>query len=187
MRISLVIALTCLAASPAFAEEPSAANLYGRDPGNTPAYACFSKTFGPDWLKAHPDQNVTRLKVFAERRVDEGYTWDTPELELTFRDSKANYRVSATCSAENGVFSCGVDCEGGGFKMTAASTATLSVTFDGYLRYSDEAESAVDAPSSGFQSGDKNLMLDRTDLRDCLPLVIDDAVKARIASGTLTQ
>lgn len=187
MRIPLAIGLTCLGIWPAMAQEPSAANLYGRDPGNNPAYACFSKTFGPDWLKAHPDQNLTRLKVFAERRVDEGYAWDTPELEFTFRDSKATYRVSATCSAENGVFHCGVDCEGGGYAMTPASKTTLSVTFDGYLRYSDEAESAVNAPSSGFHAGDKNLVLDRTALRDCLPLVIDDAVKARIASGALTQ
>jgi hypothetical protein len=187
MRRASIACLMALAAGPALAADVGAANLYGRDPGVAPAYACFSATFDVDWLQAHPAQNVTRLMVFANRRAVDEAAWDSANLEMSFRDSKATYHASAECGGDSSTFGCSVDCEGGGFRMTAVTTSSLSVTFDGYLRFYDTTDNPLDAPTSGFQPDDQNLMLRRTELRGCLPLIADDQIKARVEAGTLTH
>lgn len=174
-------------AAPALASDPGAEKLFGRDPGERAAYACFSKSFDADWLKAHPEQNVAKLMVLVSRRTSEGTVWHDGNLEIRFRDSAATYHVTAGCGGEDGNLGCGVDCDGGGYRMTAATKDELSVTFDGYLRYYDISDTPTGEKTSGFKADDKNLVVQRTDLRDCLPLIADDEIKAKVAHGDLTQ
>ena len=74
MRLASMAILGALLAAPAMAGDLGAENMFGRDPGNDVAYACFSKTFDEAWLKAHPDQNVTKMTVFVARRSGEAAT-----------------------------------------------------------------------------------------------------------------
>ena len=188
MRLALLAFLGSALAVPAMAGDVMAEKFYGRDPGNAAAYACFSKTFDEAWLKAHPDQNVARLTVFVARRSGEDSVWHSAEMEIHFRDSKATYQVSADCSGEGDSLGCGVDCDGGGYKMTAISKSEFGLELDERLRYYDITEPPVKgAKTIGFQPGDRNLTIQRTELRDCLPQVTDDDVRAKIAAGALTQ
>lgn len=187
MRIALIALMVSTLSAPVLAGDLGTENLYGRDPGNSAAYACFTKTFDAAWLQAHPDQNVAKLTVFVARRTGEDMVWHGGNLEINFRDSAATYQVTADCSGEGGVLGCGVDCDGGGYQMTAISKSTLGITFDGYLRYYDISDSPVDAKTAGFQAGDKNLVVERTELQNCVPLIADEDIKARVAKGALTQ
>jgi hypothetical protein len=187
MRLASIAVFATLFAAPAMAGDLAAENLFGRDPGNNAAYACFSKTFDEAWLKAHPEQNVTKLTVFVARRSGEDGIWHTGNMQMHFRDSAATYQVSADCSSEGAALNCGIDCDGGGYKMTTISKSELGIIADGYMRYYDIAEQPTGAKTDGFKDGDKNLTVQRTDLNDCLPLVADDEIKAKIAKGDLTQ
>jgi hypothetical protein len=187
MRLASMAILASLFAAPAMAGDLGAANMFGRDPGSDIAYACFSTTFDEGWLKAHPDQNVSRITVFVARRTGEDAVWHSGNMEMHFRDSAATYQVSADCSNEGTLFSCGIDCDGGGYQMSAISKSELTVLIDGYLRYYDIAEQPSGQTTAGFKGGDKALTVHRTALQDCLPLVADDEIRAKIARGELTQ
>lgn len=187
MRLASIAVFASLFAAPAIAGDLAAENLFGRDPGNNAAYACYSTTFDEAWLKAHPQQNVTKLTVFVARRTGEDAVWHTGNLELHFRDSTATYQVTADCSSEDASLNCGIDCDGGGYKMTTISTSELAIIADGYMRYYDISDAPTGARTVGFKDGDKNLTVQRTDLKNCLPLVADDEIKAKITKGDLTQ
>lgn len=186
MRVIPLAFLGSILAIPAFAGDPVAEKIYGRDPGKDAAYVCFSKTFDEAWLKAHPDQNVARMTVLVAQRPADEVVWQSGNMEIHFRDSKATYQVFASCGSNEGALGCGVDCDGGGYQMSVISKSEIVFKTDGYLRYYDAADQATGAKTEGFTEGDKNLTLERSDLRDCLPLA-DDEVKARIESGALTQ
>ena len=187
MRFAFTVLLGALFATPALAGDASDEKLFGRDPGNGPAYACFSRAFDAPWLQAHPEQNVARLTVFVARKSGDDTVWHSGNMELHFRDSAATYHVTADCSGQDGVLGCGVDCDGGGYKMTVMSNSELGIEVDDYLRYYDIFDTSVDARTSGFRAGDKNLVVARSDLRDCLSLIADEDIKAKIAGGFLTQ
>lgn len=187
MRLALMAFLGSLSAAPALAGDLAAENLFGRDPGNGAAYACFSKTFDAAWLAAHSGQNVADITVFVARRRSDDTVWHTGNMELHFRDSAATYHVTADCSSEGNVLGCAIDCDGGGYKMTVISKSEISVAFDDHLRYYDISDTPTDNKTVGFKDGDKNVVIQRTDLRDCLPLIVDDEIKAKIADGAVTQ
>jgi len=187
MRLTVAAFAMTMLAAPTLAGDIGAENLFGHDPGNNPAYACFSRTFDEAWLKARPEQNVAKLTVFVSRRTSDGTVWHDGNLEIRFRDSAATYHVTAGCGGENGVLGCGVDCEGGGYQMTAITKSELGIKIDGYLRYYDISDTPAGAKTAGFTTGDKNLVVQRTGIKDCLPLVADEDIKARIAEGAITQ
>lgn len=187
MRPTVAALAMTILASPAFAGDIDAKNLFGRDPGTNPAHACFSRTFDDAWLKVHPDQNVTRLTVYVARRIGEDAIWHSGNLEIKFRDSKATYHVTAECGGEGGALGCGVDCDGGGYAMAVISKSKIGITPDDRLRYYDIAVEPSGQTTKGFTSADKNLIADRTDIKDCLPLVADEEIKAKIAEGAITQ
>ena len=187
MRVTSMATLGSLLAAPAMAGDLGAENMFGRDPGNDVAYACFSRTFDEVWLKAHPEQNVTGLTVFVARRSGEDAVWHSGNMEMHFKDSKATYQVAADCSSEGTLFSCGIDCDGGGYQMTAISKSELGVIVDGHMRYYDIAEQPTGEKTVGFKDGDKNLTVRSTVLEDCLPLIADEEIKAKIAKGDHTQ
>jgi hypothetical protein len=187
MRLASIAFLTPLLAAPAMAGDLAAENLFGRDPGHSAAYACFSRTFDEAWLKAHPEQNVADMTVFVARRSGEDAIWHTGNMQIHFRDSTATYHVTADCGGEGAVLGCGVDCDGGGYQMTAISKSELGIKIDDYLRYYDISDQPTGDKTAGFKDSDKNLVVQRTDLRDCLPLVVDEKIKAKIANGVLTQ
>ena len=190
MRLPFAAFALSMLAAPALAGDIGAEKLFGQDTGNRPAHACFSKIFDAAWLKAHPDQNIEKLTVYVGRKAMEEAVWYTGNMDIKFRDSKEAWRVSAECSGEGASLHCGVDCDGGGFVMTAISKSQLSVAPDDYLRYynaTDAGEAEPKENTVGFKSGDKNLTLDRTDIQDCLPLIDDEGVKAGIIRGAVTQ
>lgn len=187
MRLASIAILGTLLASPAMGSDLGAVNMFGRDPGNDVAYACFSRTFDEAWLKAHPDQNVTKMTVFVARRMGEDAVWHSGNMEIHFKDSTATYHVTADCGNEGTLFGCGIDCDGGGYQMMAVLKSELRVIIDGRMRYYDIAENPSGERTAGLKDGDRNLTVRRTTLQDCLPLVVDDEIKAKIAKGDLTQ
>lgn len=187
MRLISVAFLVSILAAPAMAGDLAAENLFGRDPGKNAAYACFSRVFDTAWFKAHPEQNVAKMTVFVARRNGDDTVWHSGNMEIHFRDSAATYHVTADCSGEGDVLGCGVDCDGGGYKMAVISKSELGISVDSYLRYYDIADKPSGEKTSGFKAGDTKLVLQRTDLRDCLSLIADDEIKAKVADGVLTQ
>jgi hypothetical protein len=187
MRLAILALSIGVFAAPAMAGDLTSEKLYGRDPGKAPAYACFSRRFDDAWLKARPAQNVAGITVFVAQRATEDGIWHTGNMEVHFRDSKATYQVTADCGNDGDQLGCGVDCDGGGYQMTAISTSEISVQVAGYLRYYDIADQPTGATTAGFGEGDRRLTLQRVSLGNCLPLVADDSIKAAIARGELTQ
>jgi hypothetical protein len=187
MRMASIALLASLFAAPAVAGDLAAEKLFGRDPGNAAAHACFSKTFDDAWLKAHPHQNVAGMMVYVARRYVDDTVWHSGTMQLHFRDSTSTFHATAECGLDGNVLGCSIDCDGGGYQMTVVSKSELGVAVDGRLRYYDISEAPTDARTVGFRDGDKNFSLLRTDLRDCLPLVADEEIKAKIAAGALTQ
>lgn len=187
MRLPLAVIAIALLAGPSIADDIGAKTLFGHDPRDSPAYACFSKVFDKAWLAAHPDQNVAKLTVYVARRAGEDAVWHSGNMEIKFRDSKATYQVTADCSGEGGLLSCGVDCDGGGYAITVISQSQISIAPDDRLRYYDIADEPSKETTKGFKSGDTNLVADRTDIKDCLPLVADEDIKMKITQGAITQ
>jgi hypothetical protein len=192
MMAGLALSFPVLAEA-ARAADPDAAKLYGTDPGLAPARACFAHNFDPAWLAGHKDQNVSQILVQATRRVDEGTAWDLAAVQLRFRDSHGLFEISADCSLSDGAIHCGVDCDGGGFSMKMLSASALGVSFDGYVRFSDttqpvDPEATVDPPLStaGFGQGDKTLVLERVDPKNCSTLA-DDSDAATSDPATPSQ
>jgi hypothetical protein len=123
MRHIFIAFILSFISAPVWAGDPAAENLFGRDPGNSAAYACFSTTFDDAWLKDHPGQNVAGMTVFVARRPGEDTVWHSGNIELHFKDSKATYHVAADCSGEGMVLGCGIDCDGGGVDVTRVTGA----------------------------------------------------------------
>ena len=88
--------------------------------------------------------------------------------------------------------SCGIDCDGGHIDVRVKNETSLLVEIPEYARIYDpadnEEENRSELPKNArFGADDKIFRVDRTDLRDCAPLIYDDEVKAKVMQGVTTQ
>ena len=112
--------------------------------------ACFGKTFDAEHLRQNPKQRVTRFHVFRDFTADKT-TEDEPlsprelvehdghdgRIGLTayvgFRDRPGVFSSWLSCirNSDGKAVRCGVECDGGGFRIGAQGTALL-VENDGF-------------------------------------------------------
>ena len=178
----LTLAAASLAA-PALAADATALSLLGKDPGQAPAYSCYTRHYDGAHLASHPRQNVTDISVFVDSSVDPDSKERSYSLEMGvgFRKISRRFEVSGSCSTVDGKsgLTCGVDCDGGHFDVTTDAGQSLLVAVPDSVALWDPAAENSDEPfklpkGAEFGKDDKLFRLDRTDLSACRPLMDDD-------------
>ena len=165
--------------------------LFGRDPGTGAAHACFVRRYTKAHLASHPDQNVTTMHAYVSKQegADPYYSIN---LQVNFRQIKKPFQVSGSCSenAETGALGCGVECDGGSLSVRVKNEQSILVDIPDSVRLFDPSagDEFADLPQGArFGSDDKLFRLDRTELSDCLPVIYDEEIKAKVISGAITQ
>lgn len=165
--------------------------LFGRDPGAGPAHACFSRRYTKAHLASHPDQNVTTMLAYVSKQegTDPYYGIN---LQVNFRQIKKPFQVSGSCSgnSDTGALGCGIECDGGSLSVRVKNDQSILVDIPDSVRLFDPSASDefADLPKGArFGADDKLFRLDRTELSDCLPVIYDEEIKAKVISGAITQ
>ena len=192
MRFPILLISAAFVLSPATvgaSQSSQIKTLFGHDPGEKAAFACFSRHYAKAHLASHPDQNVTDMRVFvskAEGDTNEGYTVG---MQVDFREQKQPLVLTNYCEPGEGkqAITCPFDCEGGRIDMRVKNQSSILVEIPiGARVYDPPVEDGV--PVRGkFGEDDKLFRLDRAALTDCLPAIKDDALRAKIAKGAVTE
>ena len=195
MRRAFVACISLLAiqaGASVAAAQSDVVKLFGRDPGNGAAHACFVRHYSKAHLASHPDQNVTAMLAFVSRQDGpDGYY--AISMQVIFRQLNKPFQVSGSCSESSDgeqALGCGVECDGGSLSVRVKNAQSILVDIPDRVRLFDpSATSEFDDLPKGARFGfdDKLFRLDRADLRDCLPVIYDDEVKAKVISGAITQ
>lgn len=194
MRQALVACMSLLAlqVSAGAAAASDVVRIFGRDPGNGAAHACFVRRYAKAHLASHPDQNVTAMTAFVSRQEGaDGYY--SVSMQVNFRQLNKPFQVSGSCNESSDgkqALGCGVECDGGSLSVRVKNEESILVDIPESVRLFDPSatDEFADLPMGArFGSDDKLFRLDRADLRDCLPVIYDDEVKAKVSSGTITQ
>ena len=165
--------------------------IFGRDPGDRAAHACFIRRYTNAHLKSHPDQNVTTMLAYVGKQEGSDRYYSI-SLQVNFRQLNKPFQISGSCSenAETGALGCGVECDGGSLSVRVKDDQSILVDIPESVRLFDPAAAGDmdDLPTGArFGSDDKLFRLDRTALSDCVPVIYDDEVKAKVISGAVTQ
>ena len=186
----LCIALISLS-TPAFAQASDVVSIFGRDPGTGDAHACFVRHYTKAHLKSHPDQNVTDMIAYVGKQAgpDPYYMIN---LQVNFRQLLKPFQVSGSCSQSTDgkqTLGCGVECDGGSLSVRVKNESAILVEIPDSVRLFDPSVTEEgDLPKGArFGSDDKLFRLDRAELKDCLPVIYDDEIKAKVMSGAITQ
>jgi len=195
MRRTLVACMSILAlqaGAGVAAAQSDVVRIFGRDPGNGAAHACFVRRYTKAHLASHPDQNVTAMTAFVSRQDGpDGYY--AISMQVKFRQLNKPFHVSGSCSeSEDGrqALGCGVECDGGSLSVRVKNETSILVEIPDSVRLFDPSatEEFADLPKGArFGSDDKLFRLDRGELRDCLPVIYDQEVKAKVMSGVTSQ
>ena len=182
--IASTVMLYALSPAAAFADSDNDLVLFGKDPGDAKAFACYTRRYDAPHLASHPQQNVRDMTVFVNSFYDKdvGRQYDL-EIGVHFRKRKALFQLSGGCSASadgTSALTCGIDCDGGRIDVQIKDATSILVSIPDGARTTDPGEPAP--KGTQFWSDDKIFRLDRTRLPDCLPLVSDDD-KAAVAAG----
>lgn len=194
MRRVLVACLSLLALelSAGAAAASDVVKIFGRDPGAGAAYACFVRRYTKAHLASHPNQNVTAMTAFVSRQEGaDGYY--AVSMQVNFRQLEKPFQVSGSCSESSDgkqTLGCGVECDGGSLSVRVKNEQSILVEIPNSVRLFDPSatDEFADLPKGArFGSDDKLFRLDRADLKDCLPVIYDEEVKAKVVSGAITQ
>jgi hypothetical protein len=188
--LPLIIAATAASAGNARLEA-----LFNRQPTGPVSNLCFVRHYDKAHLASHPHQNVTDMFVyFARKKGDEPasfyYTFDAA---AKFRDSNKSFSFDGDCNRDASKpglsVRCRIDCDGGGFNVDARDekSAELQITAGLRLGEPDDGDDEKPLGTNGFDTDDTTFLLHQTALKDCLPVVYDDDMKADIANGSVTQ
>ncbi|HEV7719012.1 MAG TPA: hypothetical protein VGO70_08560 [Arsenicitalea sp.] len=171
-----VAALAVLPCAAALAAGTAAdAALFGKDPGQGKAYACYSRHYDAPHLAAHPKQNVREMTLFIDSSVDpdQGRQYSLG-IGVNFRSLKKEFDVYGDCrSSVDGkkAFTCGVTCDGGRIDVDTAKTDAVMVSIpDGARTWDPDSEDEPPAQAH-FGSDDTIFRLDRADLKQCQSLM----------------
>ena len=200
MRLSFLsrclVAATVLVV-PAVSHADAAADIvmiFGRDPGMGAAHACFLRRYSKAHLASHPQQNVTDMLLYVSKQEGSEPYYGL-SLQVNFRQLSKPFQVAGSCSIESGgksTLGCGIDCDGGHLGVRVKDARSLLVEIPNSVRIFDpadmEGEADADLPQGArFGADDKLFRTDRTDLRDCVPLIYDEAIKASVMQGETSQ
>ncbi|MCC2111979.1 MAG: hypothetical protein KDJ16_08100 [Hyphomicrobiales bacterium] len=97
--------------------------------------ACYERAYEIGHLTAHPDQKVARMRLehFPARFGaigDDGKIRYEPEnlylrIEVVLRDSWRQYENFALCERKADKIDCYIECDGGGFSITAGRSGSI--------------------------------------------------------------
>lgn len=178
-------------ANPAQAGQKELESLFAQHPDAPAANICLVRHYDAAHLKSHPNQNVTDMLVYIGKRKGEqdGYVYYNINAQVKFRDSRQNWTFSGDCGHKVGEVApihCGIDCDGGGYDVSLRSDKSVELKITSDIRLGDpESEEAIN--TDGFKSDDTTFVLKQTHLNDCLPIIDDDALKAGLSRGAITQ
>ena len=187
-RVCLAVATLCL---PGLARADAASDIikiFGRDPGTSAAHACFIRHYTKAHLASHPKQNVTDMMLYVNKQVGTDPYYGL-NMQVNFRQLNKPFQVSGSCSVGadgKHAMGCGVEC------VRVKNETSVLVDIPNSVRLFDPADSNEETtgelPSNArFGADDKLFRLDRTDLKDCLPVIYDEETKAKVTEGTITQ
>lgn len=171
----------------------AAANAQGRSsplPSHLPlgTEACFGRTYDAAHLAAHPKQRVTSFHLFRDFTPDPSKETpqSTPEqlrsedgeggIHVTafvrFRDKAGLYFNGLICTRSDGVVRCGIECDGGGFRLRGAGSS-LVLDNDGFVVVggcgaSEDEQEQSDIVNPG--ADDKLFRLDPRPVAECRAL-----------------
>lgn len=197
MRIRTVLLLAMAVAAPSAALADSVTDIvkiFGRDPGTDAAHACFIRHYTKAHLASHPKQNVTDMVLFVNKQKDD-VSYYSLTMQVNFRQLRKPFQVAGSCDrAEDGkhALNCGVDCDGGAIAVRVKNEMSLLIDIPDSVRVYDPSvnseETDEDLPKGArFGEDDKLFRLDRTALRDCMPVISDEEMKAKVSQGLVTQ
>jgi hypothetical protein len=196
MRLALLATLLTVGL-PDFAHADATTDvvkIFGRDPGAGQANACFIRHYTKAHLASHPQQNVTDMLVYVGKQEGSDQYYSV-NMQVNFRQLKKPFQVSGSCGLDadgKKMLSCGIDCDGGHIDVRVKSDAALLVEIPTYARIFDpsdlETDERADVPDKArFGADDKIFRVERTDLRDCAPVIYDEDIKAKVLQGVTTQ
>ena len=181
------LGLVLLATLPAVAAQAGSVSdsaLFGKDPGDTRAFACFTRHYDDAHLKGHPKQNVTDMSLLVDSTYD--YSSDPASryyvlgIQVNFRKVDKPFDVSGSCSnsdQNDQLLNCGVDCDGGQIDVRLKDANSILVDIPDGARIYDpsnidpEGEDDGLDPKAHFGPDDKTFLLARTSLKTCLELL----------------
>jgi hypothetical protein len=114
-------------------------------------------------------------------------------MQVHFKRLHKPFQAYGSCLPDEtgtNAFSCGIDCDGGGVKISIKDDQSLILEIPGYARVMDpeNPDPTVDLPAgTEFLEEDKSFEIERVALKDCLPLIYDESIKAKVNQGVLTQ
>jgi hypothetical protein len=153
---------------------------------------CLIRHYDAAHLKAHPKQNVTDMLLYVGRHPadDSGYVYYSASAQVKFRDNKKTFDFSGDCGrklGETGPLGCGIDCDGGGFDIALKLDGAVELSVSSAIRIGDAEDDEEKLGTKGFMQDDQRFVLKQTVLKDCLPVIYDDDLKAQVANGAITQ
>jgi hypothetical protein len=188
--VILVLAAGLAGAGNAAAGQSDLVRMFGRDPGTAAAHACFQRKYTGAHLASHPDQNVTAMLAYVSKQEGDD-TYYGVSLQVNFRKMNKPFQIAGSCSQnEAGQLACGIDCDGGSLSVRVKNAQSILIDIPESVRMFDPAASdeTADLPQGArFGADDKLFRLDRTALADCLPVIFDDEIRAKVSSGAITQ
>ena len=166
--------------------------IFGADPGQGKAFACYTRVYDAVHLTGHPKQNVTSMTLLVSSSVDaESGRQYSAEIGVKFRNASTQFQAGSGCSISDdgkSALNCPIDCDGGEIdvRLRDANSLLVSIpdgaqTWDPNNPDAEPDSAAYDA--AHFGADDKLFRLDRTKLADCLPLAGDDETKADLAAA----
>eukprot|EP01035_Chromulina_nebulosa_P005576 gene5576-biopygen4714 len=191
-RIALLACLSLVGGTGiASAGESGLAELFVPHPNAPASNLCMVRHYDKAHLAAHPNQNVTDMLTFIGKRQGEqdGYVYFDVDVQVKFRDSQKSWSFSGECGREAGKagqIGCGIDCDGGGYDVSFKDDSSVELSIPSSVRLDAEQDGTA-IETAGFKSGDTAFVLHRTALKDCLPAISDDDLKAKISQGLETQ
>jgi len=197
LRLAAILLLSSVVVLPAPVRGDAAADIgriFGRDPGQAAAHACFVRRYTKAHLAGHPDQNVTDMLAFVSKQEGPDAYYSI-SMQVNFRQLAKPFQLSGSCGIGvdgKNTLGCGIECDGGSLSVRVKNDMSLLVDIPDSVRLFDpsdlESEPGADLPQGArFGADDKLFRLDRTDLRDCTPVIYDEAVKAKVMQGVTTQ
>jgi hypothetical protein len=194
MRILLASIIALAAGLPGIAHAGGSSDLvklFGRDPGEGAAHACFVRRYVKAHLASHPDQNVTTMLAYVSKQEGSDPYYSV-NLQVNFRQLNKPFQVSGSCSenAETGALDCGIECDGGSLGVRVKNAQSILVDIPDSVRIFDpESDGDMDnlPKAARFGPDDRLFRLDRTELSDCAAVIYDEEIKTKVVSGAITQ
>lgn len=150
---------------------------------------CFGRVYDDTHLKSHPKQRVTSFHLFRDFSPDPNTESEpsTPQelLEqdgqdgnvnvtayVRLRDRKGVFFNGLSCRKYDGTVRCGIDCDGGGFKLRTSNTS-LTLQNEGFVVVGGCGASEDEQDRTEFVkpgADDKTFRLDPKPIAECATL-----------------